>query len=69
MIRCPYCGHVLDYCDTKMVDEKARKFYNLYVCTNDNCISNHETITDGTGNLEIKNVNHYYPEELSVLSL
>jgi hypothetical protein len=67
MIRCPYCGHVLDYCETKMVDEKARKFYNLYLCTNDNCITNHEIITDCTGELELGYAGCCYPEELRSL--
>jgi hypothetical protein len=64
MIKCPYCGSELEYRDTKVVNQTAHKFYNLYVCTNESCVTNNETITDCTGILELGHVNCCYPEEL-----
>jgi hypothetical protein len=64
MIICPYCGQTLDYKNTKIVNEQEHKFYNLFVCTNSNCPSHQDIITDCTGNLELGHVNCCYPEEL-----
>lgn len=67
MITCPYCGNPLEYCDTKMISEEEKKFYNLFICTNANCPSKQDIITDCTGDLELGHVNCCYPEELMIL--
>jgi hypothetical protein len=66
MIRCPYCNYELDYCETKVIDKTSHKFYNIYICPNENCVSKHEIITDCIGSLEIGSINYCYPEELLV---
>jgi hypothetical protein len=69
MITCPYCGEPLDYCETKIVNEKEKKFYNLFTCDNPSCPSNQAIITDCTGSLELGHVNCCYPEELISLQM
>lgn len=69
MIRCPYCGYELDYCETIVVNEKEHKFYNIFQCPNDKCISNQDKITDCTGDLAIGHIGCCYPEELKFLQV
>jgi hypothetical protein len=64
MDRCPYCGSELSYCETIIVNKEEHKFYNLYSCDNDQCVTSKKHLTDCWGKIELKTPYSCYPEEL-----